>query len=178
MPARMLSIGKTLRGHRAIALEQLMDSSWIQEMNVDLCDTKPALESEDCFDALLSAAAFVRLISARAPISCDLIDSRSEGGILPTGMLELERRSRMTARVSRRDRASRPPREAEIVEREQEALRCPIPGCSKTFHSGRLGWDGHVGSFRQHPDWYPEIVDAEQRKTVFRKTFAAWLGTR
>jgi hypothetical protein len=167
LPARMLSIGKTQREHRAMALERLSRGSWIRDMSVDVRDTESALESEDSFDALLSAAALVRLIAARKPISCDLIDPRSEGGILPTGMLELSRPSRS---------APRPSRTTPVV--LHEALRCPIPGCSKTFRTGRLGWDAHIGSLRQHPDWYPEIVDAEQRKSVFRETFAAWLGTR
>src|SRR5262245_40197672 len=97
-----------------------------QKTNVDLRDTKPALESEDCFDAFLSAAALVRLISARAPISCDLIDSRSEGGILPTGMLELTRPGRMTARLSHRERAKQLPREAGVVNRNSKRFDAPF----------------------------------------------------
>ncbi len=53
-------------------------------------------------------------------------------------------------------------------------IACPIPGCDKVFASGRLGWDGHVGSLRTHPDWYPEIKDPEERRLRLKAEFPDW----
>ena len=46
---------------------------------------------------------------------------------------------------------------------------CPIPGCQKLepFMS-RGGWDTHVASLQQHPDWHPDVKDREKRKRFFR----------
>ena len=52
--------------------------------------------------------------------------------------------------------------------------RCPIPGCEKVFKLGKLGWDAHVASSLQHPDWHPEIGDPEQRKERFKEEYAHW----
>ncbi len=51
---------------------------------------------------------------------------------------------------------------------------CPILGCRKTFQSTRGGWDAHVASYRMHPGWYPDVIDAEARKSHFRNDFPDW----
>jgi hypothetical protein len=51
---------------------------------------------------------------------------------------------------------------------------CPIPGCDKVFRIGRGGWDAHVASMRNHPDWHAEVEDPEDRKERFRAEFAEW----
>lgn len=51
---------------------------------------------------------------------------------------------------------------------------CPIPGCGKVFFTGRGGWDAHVASMRNHPDWHAEVADPDDRKERFRAEFADW----
>ena len=54
------------------------------------------------------------------------------------------------------------------------SFRCPIPGCPKVFYVSRGGWDAHVASHRTHPDWHPEVLDPEERKRLFKETYARW----
>lgn len=53
---------------------------------------------------------------------------------------------------------------------------CPIPGCPKVFHGSRGGWDAHVESLRKHPDWRPDVSDAEERKRIFRDEYGDWFS--
>jgi hypothetical protein len=48
---------------------------------------------------------------------------------------------------------------------------CPIAGCPKVFEGSRGGWDAHVGSLRTHPNWYPGLRSAEDRKNAFENEF-------
>ena len=52
---------------------------------------------------------------------------------------------------------------------------CPIPGCTHIFNGGRGGWDGHVGSLKTHPEWHPEVIDHEERKSIFDQEYPEWL---
>lgn len=88
LPARPLSLAKTKRDARGRALTQLQQTHWVDQGALQLRDADAALESEDDFDALIAAAALVRLMDAGHPLSCELVDPVVEGGILPTGMLQ------------------------------------------------------------------------------------------
>lgn len=57
---------------------------------------------------------------------------------------------------------------------ESSAYRCPIPDCEKVFHGSRGGWDAHVGSYRKHRNWHPEIKDSERRKRLFKDEYPQW----
>jgi hypothetical protein len=52
-----------------------------------------------------------------------------------------------------------------------EVLRCPIPGCTKTWPNGRGGWDRHVEVLGMHRDWHPSVSDPEERKRRFKREF-------
>ena len=45
--------------------------------------------------------------------------------------------------------------------------KCPIKGCKFTFAQGRLGWDAHVGSLKNHPDYHPRIKNLDDRLMTF-----------
>jgi hypothetical protein len=90
LPARLLSIAKTRPEVRALWLAELAAAPWLAR--VELRDLDAARASEDDFDAMLTAAALVRLLDERRPLSCDLVDPRTEGGILPTGGIAFARR--------------------------------------------------------------------------------------
>ena len=58
-----------------------------------------------------------------------------------------------------------------------KVYRCPIAGCDKVFQGSRGGWDGHVGSLRLHPEWHPELPQAEERKRRFETEFPDFFRT-
>jgi hypothetical protein len=89
LPAKLLPLAKTQRQVRCRAVAELQRAAWVAAAALDLRDAAAAVESEDDFDAMITAAAIVRLCAERAPLSCELVDRLSEGGILPTGMIEL-----------------------------------------------------------------------------------------
>lgn len=60
---------------------------------------------------------------------------------------------------------------ASAVLHASRTFQCPIGGCGKVYVNTRGGWDGHVGSLRNHPQWHPEITSAEQRKGRFEVEF-------
>jgi hypothetical protein len=39
---------------------------------------------------------------------------------------------------------------------------------------GRLGWDAHVASLRNHPRWHSDVQDHQRRKELFRQEFRGW----
>jgi hypothetical protein len=88
-PARPLAIAKTRREVRAAAVRSLERAPWIANHKVSLHDLAPARESEDDFDALLTAAALARHFVEQEPLSCWLVDPLVEGGIVGTGLLGL-----------------------------------------------------------------------------------------
>lgn len=79
-----------------------------------------------------------------------------------------------------RDRlARRKPRRGEPEEgRPSKRMWSEERGSSKfwrkQFANGRSGWDGHVGSIRTHPNWYPEVEEAEARKRLFMQEHSDW----
>jgi hypothetical protein len=60
--------------------------------------------------------------------------------------------------------------------RASKTYPCPVPGCSKVFLGSRGGWDGHVGSLQNHPEWEPGLVEARDRRERFRVEFADWFA--
>ena len=72
------------------------------------------------------------------------------------------------------DRASTKRARARWAPTKRRNRTCPVPGCEKIFLRTRGGWDGHAGSLRTHPDWHPEVADAEKRRALFRDEFSDW----
>ena len=64
-----------------------------------------------------------------------------------------------------------------VVRDSAKVYRCPIAGCDKVFQGSRGGWDGHVGSLRLHPEWHPELPQAEERKRRFETEFPDFFRT-
>lgn len=166
LPAVPVSLSKTARDTRIAYLDELRRAPWVRDRFVILTGIEFAEQSDDDFDALMQAAALVRMSDSQTPLSSHLVDPIWEGGILGTGGLTLDAPSppRM------RSEPSAPPSEGGASPKQ-----CPIPGCVKIFRSGRLGWDAHVASVLTHSDWEPSLISAEERKSAFRAQFSAWL---
>lgn len=169
LPAPLLALAKTQQGTRYHAVHGLLESDWVAAADVSILDSETAIANEDDFDALISAAALLRLVLAKAPLgSLGPEDPVAEGGVLgsasvlptsrrsPGGMHAVPGPARLRA--------------APVA----KAYPCPIPGCSHVFRNGRGGWDAHVAALQRHPDWRPEVTDPVRRKQLFRREFAAW----
>jgi hypothetical protein len=59
-----------------------------------------ALSNDDDFDALFAAAALLRCVLENVPLAADLVDRRSEGGILGTEAVRWRNRSTAPRRGS------------------------------------------------------------------------------
>ena len=165
LPAPLLPISKTRRPARQSAIERLLASSWTSREQITIDDLDKAIDNEDDFDAMISAVALTRLFLERAPLEdADDIESRIEGGVLGAASL-----SDKTAALPKSHAIK-----GQHTKLAGQAHRCPIPGCDHVFRKGRSGWDAHVASVRQHPDWYPDIRDATRRKELFRMEFPDW----
>jgi len=184
-----LQIAKTRHDVRQSALDDLQSHRWLLEWEVRLNDIDAAADSEDAFDALLTAAGLLRCVLEGTLLAPEgLVDPVAEGGILGTGSLDLTRREATHVvpkeapgpkpRPSRR-RALPPdmrPRVAgapRVPQRPPEPdYPCPIKGCDHVFTGSRAGWDLHVASMRIHPRWQPDVKDPAERKALFRSTYA------
>ena len=83
LPARMCSLAKTKGPVRQAALEKLRAAAWLQRDEVVIDDLDCALENEDDFDALMSAAALSRLFIAGMNLDDPrFIDVVAEGAVL------------------------------------------------------------------------------------------------
>ena len=161
-------LAKTNPDERRARLKELIDAPWVRERGVELDGLDQADAGEDDFDALMQAAALVRMVDSKIPLSSHLTDPAWEGGILGTGgLLQEPPRVRSGPAGTRTTR----PRNGS---RGGSPKKCPIDGCEKVFRWGRSGWDAHVGSTSLHPDWEPTLVSREQRKSAFRKQFSDW----
>jgi len=100
LPAPMRRIGKTKASQRANAVDQLTNAAWITHHEVTLDGLSGALESEDDFDALMSAAGLLRCVLAGYPIEGPDIDPVAEGGILLSPVIDFSSRKK-TARSTR-----------------------------------------------------------------------------
>ncbi len=167
LPAPLLSISKTRRPARQSAIDRLLASSWTSREKITIDALDEAVDNEDDFDAMISAAALTRLFLERAPLEkADDIESRIEGGVLGAASL-----SDKTAGLPKSHAGT-----GQHSPLSALARRCPIPGCDHVFRKGRSGWDAHVASVRRHPDWYPDIRNAARRKELFRIEFPEWFA--
>ena len=184
-----LVVAKTDAGVRREAIAALRAASWVGSLSVELEDLGQAEANEDDFDACVTAAALLRCILEGAPLCpVQLQSPASEGGMLGTGSVNLRLPQRTFSTRQRRERplaqptarTARQPVEsgrsdASVLRADGGAavrvFRCPIAGCDKVFHGSRGGWDGHVGSIRLHPNWHPELEEADARKRRFETEF-------
>jgi hypothetical protein len=63
------------------------------------------------------------------------------------------------------------PPEVETEGSTARRIGCPIPGCGYAFKNATLGWDGHVGQLKKHPEWHPDIQSPAERRRLFREEF-------
>lgn len=183
-----LVVAKTDAGVRRDAIAALQSASWVGSLSVELEDLAQAEANEDDFDACLTAAALLRCILEGAPLCpVRLESSASEGGMLGTGSVNLRLPQRTFSRQVRERPLAQPTaltatkpvdagRPTSSVARGDvgDAVRvfpCPIAGCAKVFRGSRGGWDGHVGSLRLHPNWHPELEEADARRRRFETEF-------
>ena len=116
LPAPLRPLAKTVASARKEALHELEHTEWKRARGVEFRDLDAAQASEDEFDALITAAALVRLVSEGRPLSHELVDPSAEGGILGTGGVALPepKLGGTAARRGRRGEAARsfscPPR--------------------------------------------------------------------
>jgi hypothetical protein len=92
LPARRLRVAKTRPGPRAEVLRRLAAAPWVARHGVGLEALATAQASEDHFDALVSAAAVLRLaLEGLAIDEPGADDPVAEGGILLTGATDFVR---------------------------------------------------------------------------------------
>jgi hypothetical protein len=173
---RRLAIAKTQVASRQAAIEALLQQTWVQRFGVDVRDLEAARQSEDAFDALMSAAGLLRCICEGTVVAAEA--DRFEGGILGAASLNLSLSEVVFAASGTtpppRRRAPEPgagawqPSEARP---DARLFPCPIPECSTVFRGSRGGWDAHVASLARHPRWHPDQRDPLQRKELFRQHF-------
>ena len=169
LPAPLLTIAKTRESARHETLTRLRDSHWVERERIVIEDLDPAIASEDDFDALVSAAALMRLFLENAPVEIpEAIETKIEGGVLGAASLTTS-----TRRVPR-TRPAKPVKQKTSLTGAVKAYPCPIPGCTYMFHNSRGGWDAHVASFPRHPQWHPSVRDPAWRKQLFKQEFPAW----
>lgn len=150
-----------------------------------LDDVTTAEQSEDAFDALVTAVGLLRCVLEETPLSDPTLEDRiCEGGILGSGSVDLKLREQAFTRPApkvrpptSRPRATKAPATASIA-RSGSDHRCPIPGCSKVFRGSHGGWNAHVASLKTHAGWHPELRDGEQRKERFRQEYLRFLERR
>jgi hypothetical protein len=82
LPAQPRSLAKTKDEVRRREVENLVLSRWVRDEQVLIEDSALATASEDEFDALMTAAALLRLTLARRPFSTFTVDPVAEGAIL------------------------------------------------------------------------------------------------
>lgn len=86
-----LSLAKTQPEVRAGAIAALKSAHWVRQCDVKLEGLDHALESEDDFDACLTAAALLRCTLEELPFHGASLESpTAEGGILGTGTVNFE----------------------------------------------------------------------------------------
>ena len=186
-----LVVKKTNAGVRRRAIASLQAASWVSALSVELKDLAQAEANEDDFDACVTAAALLRCVLEGAPLCpAHLHSPASEGGILGTGSMNLGLPPRTFSRPGTGATAhpAKPNGKADGWSGRSVAsgvradfggakrvFRCPIAGCDKVFHGSRGGWDGHVGSLRLHPNWHPELEEADARKRRFEAEFPMFL---
>lgn len=95
LPTPRIRIAKTRRAERDRACEILMRAAWVARHRVDLGDVGPVRDSEDDFDAHITAAAVLRCVIEDVPLaSRDWIDPKVEGSMLLAGPVDPASRAR------------------------------------------------------------------------------------
>jgi len=172
---RPLAVAKTKRPIREAFLVQMTRSDgWLSRHGVTLDEVSKAqaLESEDAFDALVTAAGLLRCVLERTPLSDPALeDSVAEGGILGSGSVRLDLPEESFAEPA--GARSRADRHADgKTQTPGRSWPCPIPGCPPhVFRGSRGGWDAHVTSIENHPNWHPDVTDPDERKRLFRASY-------
>ena len=88
LPAPLLTIAKTRQSARHDTLARMLASHWVEHERIVIEDLESAIASEDDFDALVSAAALMRLFLENAPLeSTQAIETKIEGGVLGAASL-------------------------------------------------------------------------------------------
>ena len=183
LPTCKLKVSKTNQQQRKEACERLMTANWVTRNHIDLGALDALIENEDDFDAHLTAAAVMRCVVERRPLtSQDWIDAIAEGSMLLVGTVDPTLKGRILTTRSQIKCSSISSSMHDVDTRiygpstksSRNIYFCPIPGCSKRFCGSRRGWDAHVASFRMHPDWHPNIKNGVKRKRLFRKEFQEW----
>ena len=184
LPTCRLRVSKTNQQQRKDACERLKTANWVTRNQIDLGELDALIKNEDDFDAHLTAAAVMRCVVERMPLtSQDWIDVIAEGSMLLVGTVDptLKSRNLTTRFQNKRSSISSSMHDVDtrIYGPPTKSSRniyyfCPISGCSKWFYGSRRGWDAHVASFRMHPDWHPNIKNSAKRKRLFRKEFQEW----
>ena len=183
LPTCRLRVSKTIQQQRKDACERLKTANWVTRNHIDLGELDALIKNEDDFDAHLTAAAVMRCIVERMPLtSQDWIDVIAEGSMLLVGTVDptLKSRNLTTRFQNKRSSISSSMHDVDTriygpsTKSSRNIYFCPIPGCSKRFYGSRSGWDAHVASFRMHPDWHPNITNGAMRKRLFRKEFQEW----
>ncbi len=169
-----LSVAKTRREVRTAFLDRLSEpGAWPRRLGVQLDDLSFACDSEDAFDAFVTAAALLRCHVEGTPFSDPALEHPvAEGGILGSGGVRLGLREATFNVGPAQVALGRAPQQRRLLERRHSLLhRCPILDCLREFKGSRGGWDGHVGSLRLHPNWHPEVREPEARIERFRTEF-------
>jgi len=169
LPTPLLTIAKTRENARRDTLARLRDSHWVERERIIIEDLEVAVENEDDFDALMSAAAMMRMFLENSPLeSPQATETKIEGGVL--GAASLNTSTRKLPRL----RMAKPVNQKAVSTGAVRKRPCPIAGCTHVFHNSRGGWDTHVASFPRHPRWHPGIHDPAQRKQLFKQEFPSW----
>ncbi len=166
LPTCRLRVSKANQQQCKEAIKRLKKANWITKNQIELGELDALIKNEDEFDAHLTAAAVMRCVIERRPLtSQDWIDGVAEGSMLLLGTVDPTLRGR---RMTTPPQKNRPPNSS------GNRYCCPIPDCSKKFYGSRRGWDAHVASFRMHPEWHSEIRNDAERKRLFRQEFPNW----
>lgn len=172
LPAGLCTIAKTKPEARRAAIALLQESAWVARHSVALSDLDAARANEDDFDALMSAAALLRLLLEKAPLeSPATVDHVAEGGVLGAASLDTNRKCVLKVHPNTPKPAAPAAKTAKAA---KKAFPCPIPACDQVFHGSLGGWDAHVASKKKHPNWHPEITGPEERKKRFKEAFPDW----
>jgi hypothetical protein len=177
-----MRLSKSRAETRHEAITCLLSRPWVRDGGVEIHDPDDALANENQFDALVTAAGLLRLVIEGDPLSSGAFeDPFAEGRILGTGAINFDLpegdfvpdpykdgRETLSRSLYCAEPSFRPGSPAQF--------RCPISNCTKVFVGSRGGWDAHVGSFRMHPTWEPEIKDHRQRLSVFREQYPEFFG--
>ena len=89
LPTCKLIVGKAKQQQREKACEHLRTANWVTRNKIDLGELNALENNEDDFDAHLTAAAFMRCVVERMPLtSQDWIDEIAEGSMLLVGTVD------------------------------------------------------------------------------------------